>query len=186
MEADTSASSPEATARISGRVRSKDGAMLQGAEVTCNQIRTRTLADGSYILKDLRPAEYKVTISLQGFKPTSRSIIIRGGEDVVQDFLLTGATGTARIYGQVLDAESKKIANQMGTVILILPTTNRYRNVDEDGYYEFDNLPAGRYAVSTSISGYEDESAVQPIAEGETKKIDFFCRPRRTEEPPWG
>ena len=186
METDTSASSPEATARISGRVRSKDGAMLQGAEVTCNQIRTRTLADGSFILKDLRPAKYKVTISLQGFKPTSRSIIIRGEEDVVQDFLLLGATGTAKIFGQVLDAESKKTANRMGTVILVLPTANRYRNVDEDGYYEFDNLPAGRYAVSTSISGYEDENVVQSIAEGETKKIDFFCRPRRTEEPPWG
>lgn len=172
--------------KISGCVRSTDGAMLQGAKVECHGMETRTLADGSFVFREISPGRQKVKVSLQGFKPTSKTVSIREGEEAVLDFQLSNAIGTAKIHGQVYDAESKKNIGQGGTVILILPTANKYRNIDKDGYYEFENLPEGTYKIVTSILGYEDCEAIVTVADGETKMHNFVCKTRKTDEPPWG
>jgi len=186
MSTEKSISRPVATSKISGHISSQDGAMLKSAKVTCNWKETRALADGSFILDGLTIGTYEVTVSIQGFKSTSKTVSIREGEEVNLDFCLSKATGTAKIRGHIYDAKSKKTVERSGTVILILPVANKYKHINRNGYYEFENLPAGTYKIITSIPGYEDQDVILTVADDEIKVHDFFCKTQKIEEPPWG
>ncbi len=171
---------------IRGQVRSADGRMLHGAVVVCQGRETRTLADGTFVFNDLPSATYRLSASLEGFESATKEVTTREGDEITQDFRLSEASGTAKICGHVFDAESRKSIVSGGSVMLILPVTNRYRHIDENGYYEFGSLPAGEHTIATSIPEYEDNKAVQSVENGETRTLDFFCRPLRAVEPFWG
>ena len=186
MSGEKSVNSSVATSKISGHVYSVDGAMLNSAKVACYGMETKTLADGFFVLDGLTAGTYDVGVSLQGFKPTSRSISTQEGEDIVLDFCLPKAMGTAKIEGHVYDVKSKKPLEQGGTVILILPVANRYKHIDRDGYYIFENLPADTYKILTSTPGYEDQEVTLTVIDDEIKTNDFLCKIQEIEEPPWG
>ncbi|MCP8309031.1 MAG: carboxypeptidase regulatory-like domain-containing protein [archaeon] len=172
--------------RIVGCVYNQQGSVLGGAKVICKGKGTITLFDGTYRFENLSPGTYDITVSLKGFQSQSRTIVIREGETVTLDFYLSEAKGTARICGNVYDAETKKPVTSGGTIILILPIANRYAHLNKNGYYEFTNLVADTYDIWTSISGYEDMKAFITVAEGEAKIQDFYCKPILFTEPPWG
>lgn len=175
-----------ATSKVLGLLRSQNGAMLQGATIVCDGLETKTLADGSFILSSIPVGEHEVTASLQGFKTTTWKVSVKEGDNVIEDLHLANATGTARIRGRVFDAETKKVIDKCGTVMLILPLANKYSHIDSDGHYQLENLPAGRYKVATSIQGYNDSETTLEVADRETKTYDFFCYATRTVEPSWG
>ena len=179
-------SSADPASRISGRIYSPDGTGLKGVNVVCGSIETRTLADGSFVFNVATAGTYTVTVSLQGYKSAEKSVSIRQGEEKSIDLHLSRATGTAKIKGYIYDAESEKTVDLGGTAVLIIPVANRYSHIDESGYYEFSNLPSGSYKVRISIPGYADSDAVLAVDDAETKTYDFFCKPQRVEEPPWG
>jgi len=160
--------------------------MLRGAAVACGEIETKTLADGSFSLDSLDLGTYKVTVGLQGFNTASKAVTLKKGEEVTLDFSLSRATGTAKIHGRVYDVESKKAIGKAGSVILILPVANKYKDIDRNGHYEFENLPAGTYKILTSIPGYGSHDTSLKVTEGEKVTYDFPCRPIDIEEPPWG
>lgn len=185
MSGEKSTSGPVALSKISGHVYSVEGAMLQGADLACYGTETKTLADGFYVLDGFSPGTYEVRVNLQGFKAASKAVSLQEGEEAIVDFRLSKAKGTARIRGHVYDAESKNPV-QGGTVILVLPVANKYRHIDRDGYYEFDDLPAGTYKILASIPGYEDRDVLLTVTDDEIKTQDFPCKPQKIEEPPWG
>ncbi|MEM2922309.1 MAG: carboxypeptidase-like regulatory domain-containing protein [Candidatus Bathyarchaeia archaeon] len=169
--------------RISGHVYSLGGATLKGAKVVCNGVETTTLADGFYVITGITPGTYVVRVSLQGFQSIGKNISLQE-EETVLDFYLPEAKGTAKIHGHVYNESKKPLTH--GTIILVLPVTNKYTQIDAEGHYEFRDLPADTYTIATSIPGYEDCTAVLTVAEGEIKTCDFTCKSRRVEEPPWG
>jgi hypothetical protein len=67
-----------------------------------------------------------------------------------------------------------------------LPVANKYKHIDRNGYYEFENLPAGTYKLLTSIAGYGDHKVILTVNDDEIKAHDFFCKTQNIEEPPWG
>ena len=172
-------------AKISGRVFSYNGMTLNGAKLTSDEIETTTLADGSYTFNDLLPGTYKINIRLQGFQSVDRTIYVPEDGESIQDFYLAEAIGNAKIYGYVVDNETGKPVNE-GAVILILPVTNKYSHIEMDGYYEFTNLPAGTFTLSTSVPGYEDMVTIIMLEESEAKTYEFLCKIIDIEEPPWG
>ncbi len=174
------------TSKVSGHVCSEKGAMLQDARITCGGIETRTLADGFFTLNNLPAGSYEIKASLQRFKTMSKKVLIQKGEEATVDFRLSSSIGNAKICGHVYDAESKKIIGREGSVTLILPVANRYRHVGNDGYFEFENLPAGQYKIFAAIPDYKEGEALIEVAEGETKVHDFLCTARKVEEPSWG
>jgi hypothetical protein len=171
--------------RIEGHVYSSEGTPLGAVKVTCDGRSTSTLFDGFYKFENLAPGTYNVTASLKGFRSESKIVSVKDNETLFVDFNLNEATGTAKICGYVRDAKTGKPLSG-GTVMLILPTANRYATVDENGFYEFSNLPSDTYEVWTSVFGYEDIKAIVRVGEGETKTQDFYCEARSAVEPPWG
>jgi hypothetical protein len=169
---------------VKGRVLSERGSILGSAEVACDGKKTITLFDGTYEFKNLEPGTYTVTASLKSFKNLSRIATIEKDSKVTVDFHLPEASGNSKISGRVYDVETKKPITS-GAVILILPVTNRYVQIN-NGFYEFDNLAEDRYNLVTSIEGYEDGKAAIAVKENEKKIYDFFCKPVLVIEPSWG
>lgn len=179
---DVMASNP----RIIGHVYSEKGSPLGSAKVIWNGKKTITLFDGTYEFKNIKPGTYTITASLKGFKSDSKIVTVQKDDIITLDFYLSEAIGTAKIYGTVYDAKTKRPITSGGTVILILPTANKYALLDKKGYYEFNDLAEDGYDLWTSIPGYEDEKAVVEVAEGEEKVQGFHCKPILNIEPPWG
>lgn len=179
-------SSEQHKSKISGHVFSNNGAVLNGAKITCNGLETWALADGFYTFDDLPLGTFEVRVSLQGFQSESKRVSIDDNKVAVLDFYLSEALGTAKIKGRVYDSESKRPVTDRGTVIIILPLFNKYAHFDEEGFYEFSNLHAGTYRISTSIPDYEDSDAVITVGDGESKTYDLVCKARKAVEPPWG
>ncbi|NWG09259.1 MAG: carboxypeptidase-like regulatory domain-containing protein [Nitrososphaerales archaeon] len=171
--------------KIAGRIYGEGGSMLGGAKVACNKRETVSLFDGRYEFKDLKKGVYTITASLKGFESQSRTVAIEKDEVITLDFHLPGATGTAKIFGTVYDAETKRPITSGGTVILILPAKNKYAPL-KNGQYEFDRLVEDSYDLLTSVQGYEDKRVTITLEEGEKKLQDFHCKLVLSIEPPWG
>jgi hypothetical protein len=78
------------------------------------------------------------------------------------------ATGTARIQGRVIDADTGA-AVRLATVSLISPdTAPRATTADSGGRFEFTDLPAGRYTIRVVKAGFVTstfgQSASNPVA----------------------
>ena len=177
---------PSPSSGISGDVKTIDGILLSNAKVSCNEVETTTLADGTFAIANLEPGTYDITISLQGHESITKSVSIQEGDVTTLSFCLPKSVGTGRILGQVYDSESKEIVQKGGSIILVKPIVNEYGQIDQNGHFEFKNLPAGTYKILPSISGYVSNCVTLEVTEGEVKQHDFIVRSLDVEEPPWG
>ena len=172
--------------KLSGYVSSTDRAILNGAQVICDEFETLTLADGYYTFIELPLGMIEVTVNLKGYQSTSKKVTIKDNEHTHQNFILNKAQGTSSIKGNIRDSETNEPIVNKGTVILILPISNKYIPIDANGNYEFNNLPAGTYTLYTSIPEYDDSDIVLTLLDGESKLHDFSCKKNREVEPAWG
>ena len=175
-----------ATSTIQGHLYSTEGAILNGAKVSCNDRETLSLADGFYSFKDMPQGRYEVQVDLKGYQSATQTVSTRENEVVVLDFNLSKAIGSATISGRVYDSETGESIESGGTIILIQPISNRYATIDRKGHYTFDNLPAGTYNLSTSIPEYDDTDALLTVEDGESVVYDFYCDLNKEVEPAWG
>ncbi|NJD75826.1 MAG: carboxypeptidase regulatory-like domain-containing protein [Candidatus Methanoperedens sp.] len=171
---------------ISGHVYSESGSALGSAGINCNGNRSVTLFDGAFELGNLAPGTYSVTASLKGFKSQTSTVTVEKDKTAIIDFYLPRAKGTSKICGIVYDAGTGKPVASGGTVILVLPVTNKYSNLDKEGRYFFTDLAGDGYNIVTSVSGYEDGKVMVDVEEGREKVQDIYCKPVLPVEPPWG
>src|SRR5271156_3001193 len=92
------------TARISGRVTDVTGAVIVGAECKITNIETEvsvtttTNGDGIYVLPDLHPATYRLTIQKQGFRTIVRPNLQLYVQDAInENFTLAVGPASATI-----------------------------------------------------------------------------------------
>jgi hypothetical protein len=172
--------------RLIGAVVDEKGRSVSGAEVFLDEKQTRTLFDGSFLFEKLFPGSYELKIKLDGYQEQNRVVLLEE-EDVNIELLMEPQVGTGKIMGYVISEESGLPPSEGGTVLMILPTNNKYVRINpEDGYYEFNNLAAGFYTITTSILEYEEEKEEYKLSEGEEKRIDFIVKKEEEEEVPWG
>ena len=177
---------PSPSSGISGDVKTIDGILLSNAKVSCNEVETTTLADGTFAIANLEPGTYDITISLQGHKSITKSVSIQEGDVTTLSFCLPKSVGAGRIFGQIYDSESKEIVQKGGSIILVKPIVNEYGQIDQNGHFEFKNLPAGTYKILPSINGYISRCVTLEVTDGEVKQHDFIVRPLDVVEPHWG
>jgi len=174
---------------IIGSVYDRDGRRLGGAEVTCGELSVLSNFDGAFKFEGLAAGNYDVIVALKGFETCSKTVKILGnGKIVFVNFYIDKARGNAKICGYIYDAETKNPITVGGTAILILPASNRYVNVDKNGYYEFADLEADTYEIWASALGYQDKKITVDVKEEEVKSVNFYVNPEQepVEEVAWG
>ena len=107
------ASAATTASQVRGRVTGPDGKPLGGvAIVLLNDLsghrqEARTAADGTYLLYNVPPNPYHLTIEAQGFQPFHADLDVRGSAPVVKDVVLSlGVTTTEAVHA---DAEAVEL-----------------------------------------------------------------------------
>ena len=168
----------EGTGRVSGVVTDVDGNELGGVAVAvtgaAEPLTTTTLTTGDvgrYVLTGLpTPGQYTLTFSLDGYSPVTVGVTLSdgGSNDTVDAMLLRS---TSSIVGTVKGAGSALA----GATITITDGTSVRETVTADdpaGGYRFDSLPAGRYTLTISVSGFRTRTVLVSVERGETRVVD--------------
>jgi len=172
-------------ATIFGYVSNGKERPLAGVNVKCEKEDKITLFDGSYKF-EVEPGPHTINVKLKGFVKQEKEIRVEDSEERRLDFQLEEEMGNSRIYGFIIDKETREqIGN--GLVILIRPTMNKNSKIDpKTGSYEFNKLTNGTYDLWTSILQYEDTKQTIIIGDDEEKRNDFHVMKKEEEEVPWG
>lgn len=124
------------TGRISGTVKDQSGGVVPGATVTIKNVATNaertmtTNGDGSYVVTNLLPGAYSVSVTMTGFNTATKQVQLSiGGATTVDVSLTVGATSTTVVVSEQairVDTESQTLSNVITTKqILELPTLTR-------------------------------------------------------------
>src|SRR5260370_39236216 len=126
------------TGEITGTVTDPSGAAVSGATVTTtctatNASRTATTGDsGSYVLSNLPPCSYKLSVSAQGFKTSLSSAEVVVGITIKKDFALQVGPKTETVMVEAaapLVDYSPGVTNEVDTKSIVdLPTEGRHFN----------------------------------------------------------
>ncbi|MGA3069479.1 MAG: TonB-dependent receptor [Terracidiphilus sp.] len=107
--------SAEANGGVSGTVKDASGAVLQGARIDLEPA-TRIVssdAQGSFVIPNVKPGPYTVTISYVGFTTFSTSIAVTAGKSTPLDATLTvGSTNQQVIVSATLEGDVAAINEQ--------------------------------------------------------------------------
>ena len=124
-----------------------------------SRFETVTDAEGRYKITDALQGKYRATALLQTpFSPSSQEIEIKKDSCGTQaDF---GAELNGRIKGRVVDARNQPVGRAR---LMLMPLDKAseddssnsimWYGTDENGQYEYDRLPPGRYVLAASIEG---------------------------------
>jgi hypothetical protein len=113
------ASAQTESARISGRVTDLSGAVIVGAECKITNLETsvstttNTNEDGIYVIPDLRPATYRLTIQKEGFRTVVQpSLQVYVQDAVNENFTLAiGPTSdSVTVLGDTLQTDSASVS----------------------------------------------------------------------------
>ncbi|MFN3414049.1 MAG: carboxypeptidase-like regulatory domain-containing protein, partial [Thermoanaerobaculum sp.] len=83
------------TASLSGKVSDEQGLPLPGATVEAKNLasgftfRAVTRENGSFLLANLPPGKYEVTVTMSGMKPESQTLEVLLGQTATANFRLT-------------------------------------------------------------------------------------------------
>ncbi|MGD0308111.1 MAG: TonB-dependent receptor [Acidobacteriota bacterium] len=124
------------TARVLGTVKDQSGAVVPGAAVIVKNVNTNaerstiTGNDGSYVVTNLLPGNYSVSVTKTGFNPSQKQVVLTVGGVTSADFALTvGATQTTVIVTEAaeqVDTVTQTLSSVISTKqILELPTLTR-------------------------------------------------------------
>jgi len=174
---------------ISGRVANRrTGEPIRGAVVTATdgraKLRTKTDNRGRYLLRGLKPGEYKVIADARGYlkEVYPRPVPVLAGrvtKDI--DFALAPRPRPGAIVGRVVDARTREPIT--GAVVFARGENSDGRaTTDRRGIYTI-KLNPGTYQVVARARGYAPEAYPRPVPvrPGQvTKDINLALRPDRT------
>jgi len=167
-------------ATLQGRVTNDRGQLLSGVRVELfNGASTGRFATtdrrGFYRIQEIIPDTYDVQYFKSGFSTiVLRSLALGAAQRVTRDVQLTNlGPATATIEGVVDDSFGQPLAGAR-VQITAGPVTGRSDITDNTGAYHLRNLPAGRYTLTATASGFLSSSATGDLAVGETERLDFI------------
>ena len=162
-------------------VRAWDGKPLAGAEVTCagTEVRARTGADGTFVLRSLPPGAASVRIEAGGFQPQERTWDLTPGTQSPERVALAGDT---LVKGVTLDAADRGRAIPNARVELSVAGTPKTITTGADGGFDVGDVPSGPVEVTAQAPGYQDarlRTTVNPRAAW----IELAMQPVPMEKP---
>ncbi len=128
----------------------QSGNPVQDAVVTFNQ---QELPAGEYILEDVAPGNYSYIVSKTGHYPTEGTVTVTDQDVTVEVVLVTHG------YTLTFEVEDED-GNPLADAVVTLDGTSY-----DAGEYVFDNLPAGTYSWTVSLSGFFDSEGTVEITD---------------------
>ncbi|MBI5794818.1 MAG: carboxypeptidase regulatory-like domain-containing protein, partial [Planctomycetes bacterium] len=162
---------PPATGVITGNV--VDAVSLAGiADATVSTdpggYLTATGPDGSFVL-EVPAGNYTLIASATGYTPSPQPVTVEAGAATQVAFLLQPETapGGASVFGFVTDPDE----NVLEGVVVTINGVNYSgeTSTDVDGFFQFENVPAGDYALTFEFEGYQIKTQDISITEGQTE-----------------
>jgi hypothetical protein len=127
-------------------------------EVESAGYKSATVTDsaGRYVVEGIPEGEVTVTASLQGFlRGVEKGTL--AGDRTVLDVDVT-LQDSARLTGRLLKAGTTEIPGPISPVVFQSgPTFRLTRSSDEQGYFQFDRVPAGAATLFVDVPGSLDE-----------------------------
>ena len=128
---------PRGNGSVSGTVKDAAGAVLQGAQVVLQPSATTVLSDaqGGYLIPNIKPGAYTVTISYVGFTTSVNTITVTTGQAMQLDVTLNVSSTsqqvevTANLVGDAAAINEQRVSDnilsvQTDTQIQSLPNAN--------------------------------------------------------------
>jgi hypothetical protein len=162
---------PPATGVIIGNV--VDAGSLSGiADATVSTdpggYVTTTGPDGSFVLQ-VAAGPYTLTASATGYTSSSQTVTVDAGSATQVAFLLQPETtpGGASVFAFVTDPDE----NELEGVVVTIDGANYSGETwtDEDGFFQFESVPAGNYTLTFEFEGYQIQTQDISITEGQTE-----------------
>ncbi|MFC1419738.1 MFS transporter [Streptacidiphilus cavernicola] len=159
------------TGRLSGAVRSAEGAPVADATVTLTDARgevaatTHADSDGAYHFRDLVCGRYTLAVSARAYRPAALAVDVAASGETRQDVAMAGSgtlRGTVRTGGGHAVADARvTLLDSTGTVVAAATT-------GLDGQFRFTDLEPGEYTVIAS--GYPPVATALRIEDGHTER----------------
>ncbi|WP_370087650.1 MFS transporter [Streptacidiphilus sp. MAP12-16] len=159
------------TGRLSGAVRSAEGAPVPDATVTLTDARgevtasTHADADGEYHFRDLVCGRYTLAVSARAYRPTALAVEVAASGETRQDVAMTGS-GTLR--GTVRTAGGQPVTDARVTLLDSSGTVVAAATTGADGQFRFTDLEPGEYTVIAS--GYPPVATALRLEDGHTER----------------
>ena len=139
---------------IYGFVNDEEYDPIEGVEVVVAGevgMVTYTNSAGYYILQDLPPGDLNLIFSRSDFESKTVSCKLRAGEKIEIDQKLKRTGGkTGIIRGIIVDY----LTNEPLVTEVTIMELNRKTSSDKNGFFEFENVPAGLYLLKVQALNY--------------------------------
>lgn len=163
--------------KISGTITNEvNGTPIPGASILVLQNftiigSTLTDANGNYSINDLAPGNYTVIANAPNFSIAIVGAIVTGGNTKVVNFALKADPG--KIFGRVTDAATTNpipgATIQVHNSFVIVATAVS----DENGNYNFPNLPPDTYAVTASALDFQRQVKIATVTTNQVTVVNF-------------
>jgi hypothetical protein len=140
---------------------------------------THTNPGGHYRFGDVRPGDYGMLASAEGFMPEDARVHVTPGHEVVQNFLLEHRGGFGRIAGRVLEpADDGTEVPLPGALVKLRQGDHILRETrsNDRGLYQFGEVPAGVYGVIAMAEHHVPADASVEVHAGQTTEQNFLLR----------
>lgn len=122
---------------ISGTVKDPAGAVLPGAQIVLQPVAVTVVSDaqGRYLIPDLNPGSYTMTVSYVGFATSTSAVAVTAGQNTPLDIVLTVGSAnqqvevSANLQGDAASINEQRVSDnildvQTDTQIQSLPNAN--------------------------------------------------------------
>ena len=166
------------TSQVRGQVTDeKTGRPISGARVTIQGRNDTTDQAGNYVVTDVPLGRYQVSVTRGGYETEKDTVEIRAGSSASRNFRLKssgGGEGEKRLYetgqlrGRVTDEKTGRPISGARVTI-----QGRSDTTDQAGNYVVTDVPLGRYQVSVTRRGYDNERDTVEVTASSTAKKNF-------------
>ncbi|MEY9942389.1 MFS transporter [Streptacidiphilus sp. MAP5-3] len=159
------------TGRLSGAIRSAEGAPVAEASVTLTDPHGEVVAsahadaDGAYAFRDLVSGVYTLTVSARAYRPAALAVDVAPSGETRQDVTLAGS-GTLR--GTVRTSLGRAVADARVTLMDASGAVVAAATTGEDGLFRFTDLEPGEYTVIAA--GYPPVATALRLEDGHTER----------------
>ncbi len=172
---------------LRGQVRTKNGTPIPNAWLELKSTRKtspaspqRTNARGEYVLKAV-PGRYELRVRARNYQETSRTVTVQAHDPRRENFDLNLSAGTGRDGGRLgnsaLTGRVTDMNSQTPISGAIVSVGGRSAITDQAGNYVVTNVPLGRYQVSVTRGGYENERDTVEVTAGSSASKNFRLKP---------